>query len=303
MGRCRCLAIVVVATVWAPPAGAQESLVAASLATARNLYASAEYDRALAMLDGLMTGPGSREDRRAIELYRTLCLLAVGRTDDADRAIEAIVSADPMFRPTADDVPPRMRQAFSETRKRLLPAVIQQRYTAAKTAFDREDYASAAEGFQRVLEALGDPDIAVVAAQPPLADLRTLALGFQDLSRKLDAPPPEPQPAPEPAAAPGPDPARVYTAAHPNIVPPVVISQRVPAYPGRVTAHDSGILEVVVDTTGAVESATMRVSISTAYDRHAVAAAKHWRYRPATLDGVPVKFRKMIQIRLSTPEK
>jgi TonB family protein len=300
MGRFR-LAIVVVA-LWAPPATAQESLVAASFATARTLYASAEYDRALAMLDGLMAGPGPREERRAIELYRTLCLLAVGRTEDADRAIEAIVSADPMSRPTADDIPPRMRQAFSETRQRLLPAVIQQRYAAAKTAFDREDYASAADGFQRVLEPLGDPDIAAVAARPPLADLRTLALGFQDLSRKLAAPPPEPEPAPAPAAAPGPDPARIYTAAHPNIVPPVVISQRVPAYPGRVTAHDSGILEIVIDATGAVESAAMRVSMNAAYDKHAVAAAKHWRYRPATLDGVPVKFRKMIQVRLSTPE-
>ena len=302
MGRFRCLAIVVVAAVWAPPAGAQESLVAAGFATARTLYASAEYDRALAMLDGLMAGPGLGEERRAIELYRTLCLLAVGRTEDADRAIEAIVSADPMFRPTADDIPPRMRQAFSETRKRLLPAVIQQRYAAAKTAFDREEYASATEGFQGVLDALGDPDIAAVAAQPPLADLRTLALGFQDLSRKLDAPPPAPEPEPAPAAAPGPDPARIYTAAHPNIVPPVVISQRVPAYPGRVTAHDSGILEIVIDATGVVESAAMRVSMNSAYDRHAVAAAKHWRYRPATLDGVPVKFRKMIQVRLSTPE-
>lgn len=300
MGRFRSLLLVVLTLGWAPPTGAQESLGAATFATARTLYASAEYDRALTMLDGLLTGAGAREERRSIELYRTLCLLAVGRTEDADRAIEGIVSADPMFRPTADDIPPRLRQAFSDTRKRLLPAVIQQRYAAAKTAFDREDYAAATDGFQRVLDALGDPDIAAVASQPPLSDLRTLALGFHDLSSKLDVPPePAPAPAPAQAAAPDPDPSRIYTASHPNIVPPIVISQRVPPYPGRVTSTEIGVLEVVIDASGAVESATMRVSMNAAYDRHAVDAAKYWRYRPARIKGVPVRFRKAIRIALS----
>lgn len=300
MGRYRSLLLVVLTLGWALPGGAQEALGGATFATARHLYASAEYDRALTMLDGLLTGPGVREERRSIELYRTLCLLAVGRTEDADRAIEAIVSADPMFRPTADDIPPRLRHAFSETRKRLLPAVIQQRYAAAKTAFDRDDYAAATDGFQRVLDALGDPDIAAAASQPPLSDLRTLALGFHDLSSKLDAPP-EPAPAPSSAetAPPDPDPARIYIASHPNIVPPIVISQRVPPYPGRVTSTEIGVLEVVIDATGAVESARMLVSMSAAYDRHAVDAAKGWRYRPARIKGVPVRFRKAIKIALS----
>ena len=107
------------------------------------------------------------------------------------------------------------------------------------------------------------------------------------------------QPAQAPAPRPDPDPARAYTAAFPNIVPPVVISQRVPPFPGRVAATDAGVLEVVIDATGAVESATMRVSMGAAYDRHAVSAAKHWRYRPARLNGVPVKFRKVIQVTLA----
>jgi TonB family protein len=300
--RFRRLALIVVALAWAWPAGAQESLTGATLTTARTLYASAEYDRALAMLDGLLIGTGPRDERRSIELYRTLCLLAVGRTEDADRAIEGIVSADPMFRPTAEDIPPRMRQAFSDARRRLLPAIIQQRYAAAKTAFDRDDYAAASEGFQRVLDGLGDPDVVAVAAQPPLSDLRTLALGFHDLSAKLAAPRPEPAPVPAQPASPDPDPARIYTASHPKIVPPIVISQRVPPYPGRVTSTDTGVLEVVIDATGAVESATMRVSMSAAYDQHAINAAKHWRYRPARINGVPVKFRKAIQVALSNKE-
>jgi hypothetical protein len=42
----------------------------------------------------------------------------------------------------------------------------------------------------------------------------------------------------------------------------------------------------------------MRVSVKPTYDGLGVAAAKSWHYRAATLDGVPVKFRKLIQITL-----
>ena len=51
-----------------------------TLTAARDLYASAEYDSALKLLDRL-SGTSS-EDQQSIELYRSLCLLAVGRTQD-----------------------------------------------------------------------------------------------------------------------------------------------------------------------------------------------------------------------------
>ena len=78
-----------------------------SLEAARQLYAAAEYTSALSMLNALSTTNSPREERRAIALYRTLCLLAVGRGTEADRAIEAMVSADPLYRPDADEIPPR----------------------------------------------------------------------------------------------------------------------------------------------------------------------------------------------------
>jgi TonB family protein len=59
---------------------------------------------------------------------------------------------------------------------------------------------------------------------------------------------------------------------------------------------NSGAIEVVIDTTGAVESAVMRVPLQPAYDRQAIAAAKTWRFKPATLNGAPVKYRKVVQI-------
>jgi hypothetical protein len=40
----------------------------------------------------------------------------------------------------------------------------------------------------------------------------------------------------------------------------------------------------------------MRQQVTPSYDNQAIAATKSWRYRPAMLDGVPVKFRKAISI-------
>jgi hypothetical protein len=54
-----------------------------SLEAARQLYASAEYTSALSMLNALSNVDSPREERRAIALYRTLCLLAVGRGAEA----------------------------------------------------------------------------------------------------------------------------------------------------------------------------------------------------------------------------
>jgi hypothetical protein len=40
----------------------------------------------------------------------------------------------------------------------------------------------------------------------------------------------------------------------------------------------------------------MTQSINPQYDALAIAAAKHWRYEPATLNGTPVKYRQAVQV-------
>ena len=101
-----------------------------------------------------------------------------------------------------------MHTAVSDARKRMLPAIIQQQYNDAKTAFDHDEFAVAARGFEQVVAALNDSDLAPVAAQPPLSDLRTLAAGFRELSVKaIPPPPPRPPVAPPPAAN---QPPRIY---------------------------------------------------------------------------------------------
>ncbi len=101
------------------PAYAQQS---GPLANARDLYASARYDEALAVLNGLPMG-GESTDRKSIQQYRSLCLLALGRGSEAESAIAAVVTVDPLFVPAESDASPRVRAAFSEVRQRLLPEI------------------------------------------------------------------------------------------------------------------------------------------------------------------------------------
>lgn len=291
------LALLVAALVSIPMRAAD------SLTAARDLYAAAEYEDALALLNKLQPGEHEPDERRAIEQYRAYCLLALGRSADAEQAIAAVVTATPLYKPGAD-ASPRVRSAFTDVRRRVLPAIIQQKYAAAKVAFDRKNFPVAATVFTEVVEAMADPDVADAVKQPPLADLRVLAIGFRDLSVSAAAPPPVPvretPPAPavlaRPAPAAVPAAPRVYATSDAQVVPPVALKQTLPPFPAQLPIARRGVLELVINEKGVVESATMRESVNPRYDVQLVAAAKSWQYQPATLDGAPVRYRKMVQV-------
>jgi hypothetical protein len=189
-----------------------------SLGAARDLYASARYDEALAVLNDLRPteAPGTpATDLKSIEQYRSLCLLALGRGDEAETAIAAVITADPSYQPNDVDASPRVRAAFSDVRKKVLPDIATKRYADAKASFDRKEYAHAVLQFKQALTLIDDPDMG-----GRMADLRTLAAGFLDLSIAAVTPPEPPKPAPVAAPAPPPpppvpvpDPNRIYTAA------------------------------------------------------------------------------------------
>jgi hypothetical protein len=275
-----------------------------SLATARDLYASAEYEDALLLLNRLRANTRGGEEGRAIEQYRAFCFLALGRSSDAERAIEAVVIAAPTYQPSEEEVSPRVRLAFTDVRRRMLPSIVQQKYDSAKMAFDRKDFGRAEAGFKQVLDVLADPDVGDVAKQPPLSDLKTLAEGFHDLSAAAAAPPPPPPPAPEPpppapsltsaplAAVPA-----YYSIEDTKVVPPVTIRQALPPFEFTTPSQPpNGAIEVVINERGQVESAVMIRTIHPRYDLLILDAARHWQYRPATLNGVPVKYRKTVGI-------
>jgi hypothetical protein len=273
------------------------------LTAARDLYAAAAYEDALTVLNRMLIEPGSPEDRPRIEQYRAFCLLALGRSADAEQAIETLVTVAPWYRPSESDASPRVRSTFTDVRRRVLPMMVQRRYAAAKQAYDNKAFAEAVDGFREVLEVLDDPDVAPAAGRSPLSDIRTLAAGFHELAVAAATPPPPPAPPPSPEPAAAPREARVerkvYTGGDVDVVPPVAVRQNLPSVPrvGQAPLPPSGgVVEVVISEFGTVESAVMRVPISPIYDRMVVAAAREWRFEPAMRMGIPVKFRKMVQI-------
>jgi TonB family protein len=270
------------------------------IGTARDLYASARYDEALAVLNDIRpTDSAPVSDRKSIEQYRSLCLLALGRGTEAESAIAAVVTADPSYQPGEAEASPRVRSAFSEVRKRLLPDIASQRYAEAKANFDRKQYAAAVPQFRKVISLIDDPDMG-----GRQADLRTLASGFLDLAVAAAAPPPEPpKPAPAPAVAPAPqpNPNRIYSMLDRDVTPPVIIRQEMPRLTPAMTVHanDRGIVEVVIDEQGRVSGVTIRQPVHPLYDQELMAAARDWRYQPAQIAGRPVKYRKSIQINVN----
>ncbi|MEO7273785.1 MAG: energy transducer TonB, partial [Vicinamibacterales bacterium] len=160
---------------------------------------------------------------------------------------------------------------------------------------------------REALALIDDPDML-----GRLADLRVLVTGFLDLSLAALAPPPPPPPppmpmpmpvvelprAPEPLAAPAPPAERIVSGDDPGVTAPVAIRQQLPTMPAQAgaVARSRGLLEIVIDEQGRVVSATIRMPIHPAYDRALLVAARDWSYRPATVNGQPVTFRKLIQV-------
>jgi hypothetical protein len=308
----RKLALFVMLACGALAATAAPARAQASLGKAKELYASANYDEALSMLNTI--GSSSDEDPAVIAMYRVLCLVAVGRTGEVDTAIDRLVAQYPLFRPPSDELSPRIQKAVSSARLRLLPTMVQRRYEESKTAYDRGDFAASSAGFKWVLSALADPDISYLAGQSPLADIKTLSSGFVDLSERALAPPPAAMTpaavtiAPPPAASAatsttrGRDLKRVFSAEDSDVVAPVVTKQNMPRFPGLLTQAATGVIEIVIDSTGNVESARLLEAVHLNYDPLLLSASKKWQYQPAMLDGTAVRYMKRIQISLA-PEK
>ena len=269
-------------------AGAQDLL-----ASARTQYQAAAYDEALTTLQQLAANKASLSatDARDVEEYRFLCLLALGRKDEARTAMGIVVKSDPLYTLDAGSTPPRVVTAFTEVRRELLPQIATQLYAESKAAYDKKDTVDARAGFEQLMQMLADPDM-----QGKLADLGTLAKGFLDLSATASTPVAA---APAQAAAPV-DPVAKASV----VVPPVAILQNVPPIPSsllRMTQLKAGVLELMIDETGKVEAAKFLSPIHPVYDGMVTSAAKGWKYQPATADGKPIKYRKTIRIAVQAP--
>ena len=286
----------------ATPALAQEG----PLAVARDLYASARYDEALAMLNGVRQQESANPvNLRSIEQYRSLCLLALGRGTEAEAAIAVVVASDPMYQPTETEASPRVRTAFSEVRQRQLARhradtirvrevrIRPQGLSVCGTAVPRTAAAHRRPGYGRPpwrsaparqrLRRLehGRCRAATARAGQAGAEARRGGGGAGDADRARSA---------ESVL----DGRRRGGAADAD--PP---GRAACARADRNQTRERGILEIVIDEQGRVINATIRVSLHPIYDAQILVAARDWKYSPALANGRPVKFRKTIQITLS----
>jgi len=275
------------------PAQAQDALV-----DAKRFYESADYEEALKVLDS--ASAVKRNPEAAV--YRVFCLVALGRASEAKAGVEAIVREDPLFRVTDAQASPRLRSFFDENRKPLLPAVARQSYTVAKGAFDRKDWPGAVAEFDRaiaLLTELGD-------REPGVADLKFLATSFRDLAKASIEPPKPPPPPPpahvEPKAPPKPVEPEIYGVQHTNVKRPISLGKAMPDWrPVGVEERlvFEGVLEVIVNEQGKVDSARMLRPAHPRYDPELLKMALTWTFKPATRDGVAVKYRYAMAISLA----
>ena len=298
------------------------------LGVAKDLYASAAYEDALSALAQLTEG-ATPDIARQIDQYRTFCLFALGRTTEAEQVAEALIRKDPLAMLNDDEVSPRIEAMFTNVKKRLLPVLIREEYRVARSAVDGKDLARAEPHLQLTSRMLAEAR-SVGAMDDTLTDLSLVVDGFLNLARATTeqqlakvavsapaavaapaAPAPTP-PAPRPsqelpvtalrqASAPGTAP--IYAGSgDAHLSPPVVISQLIPELPPSIAASMRGatrktvVLELTINERGDVQDVVMTEPAQPLYDQIVLKAARLWKYRPATLDGVPVKFKKSVTV-------
>ncbi len=269
----------------AATSGAQEPMT-----KARELYTAAAYEEAL----GALVRLDSDEARQ----YRALCLLALGRQTEATTALEALITASPMFTPPAEEVPPRFLALVSDVKRKLLPTIARKIFADAREQFRAKTNDAGLKQFGLVVALTSDPAFKDSA---DAQDLQTLATGFIDLVRTAAAPAPAPGVQANAAATGADTPARVARAeAAPSVVQAVIIRQDLPGVPPEAVGLTGPTVSVRVqiDAQGKVAGASIEQSAHPLYDRLLLRATRDWLFKPATLNGRAMASEKVVAVQL-----
>jgi len=279
------------------------------LADAKALFAAASFDGALAALDRLDSANGGRPE--ALE-YKALCLLALGRSADALRITETLVTTVPTFAPADADLSPRFIELLTETRRRMVPVIARKLFADAREQYRAKNHADARRTFEQVVTLASD---GVWRETADADDLRTLASGFLDLldgapaaakaAAAVKAAPAAAAPEPvTPTVVPPPAAPVATAAALGQVEAPVPIRQAMPQWvaPDRVSALRTfhGAIKVRIGADGRVVDVAMATATHPDYDRMLLQAARAWVYKPATRNGQPIEVEKVVEFFLRT---
>jgi hypothetical protein len=208
-------------------------------------------------------------------------LLASGRAEDAQRIFDSIVLANPLYRLDAARSTPEAVAALEASRRDILPALARRDYMNARAVLDAGDYNRALSEGSRIAAMLADYDRDAAFAALRTAVQQLLARAAAVKAREDD---------------------RIYTEADEGVTPPAPLSRQLPAeLPAGITSQTVGTLEMLISREGEVETIKLHTPLNRYHERMIVSAAKAWRYRPASKDGRPVRFRLITTINL--PER
>jgi protein TonB len=281
-----CSAFLIVSTVTTSRLTAQDVMQ-----SVKDLYASAAYEDALSAV-GKIEGGGS--SGLEAEQYRIFCLVALGRVDEAEKAVESVLNAHPEYRPDSAQASPRIQTLFSQVRRRIGPVLVKKMYQEGRSAMERKDRDAAVAQFEGMLRIANDPDI---RSDATMAELKELGSGFLELSKALPAKPKTVEATPTSSAAP----------ARPSvIVPPSVIQQKLPPWvpdPVSRATEFRGAIRVQISAEGRVTNAEMIRSVHPAYDQALLRAARGWLYEPAKKDGVAIPSEKTVEVAVTPPQQ
>ena len=232
----------------------------------------APASRAAVATAGAATSP--RESER-----RATALIAQGQTAEASMVFDALLTSNPMYEPKPSELTPEALATFRASQRQLLPGIAQRDYDRGRAALTSGDPDRALslgkEAIGIIDRRLADPAPQLRAQVQSLVDEATAATVAADEI--------------------------LYSPSDKGIVPPRELSRGFPAStPIGVPPHRVGTLEMIIDKEGGVEFVKLNTPLNRYHERMIVSAAKAWRYRPATRNGRPVRYR--ITVKINLPE-
>jgi protein TonB len=267
------------------------------LSEAKTQYEEAAYEDALTTLT--KASASTPADRVQLEQYRALCLIALGRLPEAERAVAALVNADPIYVPPSSVASPRVLAMVAEIRRKELPGVARRVLDSGRAAYEAKNIALAQRQFDLLLKLLDDP---AMEGRPEREDLRAVAKGFSTLLVAAPAPRPVPQPEPERPAPSTATPSSSAPAGASTFVPAAVIQESLPIWtppnPSIARNQYDGAVKVRIGTDGRVKAATIDRPSHPAYDAILLNTARSWLYKPAMQNGTPIESERIIAVRL-----
>jgi tetratricopeptide (TPR) repeat protein len=285
-----------------------------ALSDVRARYESAQYEEALALLDSLDITNNSEDENQAIRQYRALCLIALGRLDDAAKRVEEMIRAKPLA-PIEGDVPPRLRDLVAQLQPRVARELVKEYYEHGRDLYQQRDFAAARRELTLAVALIDDPALGI-AGDAPFTDMRLVADGFLKLATEAasSAPPATPvsstvnrsqqeaPSAPQTPAASAPDRGFASQPRAAEFIPPKAILHTLPPLPRLIARGPAreGELRLEIGPDGSVSDVQIVVPVHPAYDPILLEAVRTtWKYEPATRNGVAVA--SAVKVRVVLP--